>query len=320
LSVDVEMTAYCLLTYLQRGLVTEALPIMRWMVAQRNSNGGFASTQDTAIGLFALAKLAEKITVPNTNINVKIKHDKGAETFALTRENAMVLQTFKLPPKTTEVNISAVGSGFAIIQVSTAYNLNVTGEWPLFTLDPQLVKNANQNRMILTICSSFVGEESNMAVMEISLPSGYVMDDDTLPSLKLIKDVKRVETKDGGTGIDLYFDKMTRHTVCPTILAYRVHKVADQRKVPVVMYDYYDSSRRARAFYEPIKADVCDICHSNDCRKQCSSYPGWNADEDGSKGWGTLDEKNKDNSGQQLLVPTLFCLILSGLTSVLLLI
>ena len=45
LSVDVEMTAYCLLTYLQRGLVTEALPIMRWMVAQRNSNGGFASTQ-----------------------------------------------------------------------------------------------------------------------------------------------------------------------------------------------------------------------------------------------------------------------------------
>ena len=44
-SVDVEMTAYALLTYLQRGLVTEALPVMRWMVAQRNSNGGFASTQ-----------------------------------------------------------------------------------------------------------------------------------------------------------------------------------------------------------------------------------------------------------------------------------
>ena len=44
-SVDVEMTAYALLTYLQRGLVTEALPIMRWMVTQRNSNGGFASTQ-----------------------------------------------------------------------------------------------------------------------------------------------------------------------------------------------------------------------------------------------------------------------------------
>jgi CD109 antigen len=129
------------------------------------------------------------------------------------------------------VEISAVGSGFSIIQVSTSYNLNVTGEWPLFTLDPQLFKNANQNRMQLTICSryqlnplsnyslkfhlkligidfSFVGEESNMAVMEISLPSGYVMDEDSLPSLRATKVVKKVETKEGGTGISLYFDKV----------------------------------------------------------------------------------------------------------------
>lgn len=129
------------------------------------------------------------------------------------------------------MEISAVGSGFSIIQVSTSYNLNVTGEWPLFTLDPQLFKNANQNRMQLTICSryqlnplsnyslkfhlkligidfSFVGEESNMAVMEISLPSGYVMDEDSLPSLRATKVVKKVETKEGGTGISLYFDKV----------------------------------------------------------------------------------------------------------------
>ena len=44
-SVDIETAAYCLLTYLQRGLITKALPIMEWMVAQRNSNGGFRSVQ-----------------------------------------------------------------------------------------------------------------------------------------------------------------------------------------------------------------------------------------------------------------------------------
>ena len=48
-----------------------------------------------------------------------------------------------------------------------------------------------------------------MAVMEVSLPSGYVMDEDSLPSLRAIKDVKKVETKEGGTGISLYFDKVT---------------------------------------------------------------------------------------------------------------
>ena len=36
---------------------------------------------------------------------------------------------------------------------------------------------------------------------------------------------------------------MTRNTVCPTVQAYRVFKVAEQRKVPVVMYDYYDSCK-----------------------------------------------------------------------------
>lgn len=44
-SPDVEMTAYTLLTYLQKGLVQDGLPIMRWLVSQQNNGGGFASTQ-----------------------------------------------------------------------------------------------------------------------------------------------------------------------------------------------------------------------------------------------------------------------------------
>ena len=39
------------------------------------------------------------------------------------------------------------------------------------------------------------------------------------------------------------FLKMTKHTVCPAVLAYRVYKVAEQHKVPVVMYDYYDNCK-----------------------------------------------------------------------------
>ena len=43
--IAVEMSSYALLTYLERGLAKDALPIMHWLVAQRNSQGGFASTQ-----------------------------------------------------------------------------------------------------------------------------------------------------------------------------------------------------------------------------------------------------------------------------------
>lgn len=48
-SVDVEMTSYALLTYLQRGLLEDALPILSWLVSQQNDQGGFASTQVCSI-------------------------------------------------------------------------------------------------------------------------------------------------------------------------------------------------------------------------------------------------------------------------------
>ena len=50
-SVNVEMTAYALLTYTHRRDFSEAVPIAKWLVSQRNSRGGFTSTQvneDTA--------------------------------------------------------------------------------------------------------------------------------------------------------------------------------------------------------------------------------------------------------------------------------
>lgn len=48
-----------------------------------------------------------------------------------------------------------------------------------------------------------------MAVMEVSLPSGFVVDQDSLPSLRISQNVKRVETKDADTTVVLYFDKVS---------------------------------------------------------------------------------------------------------------
>jgi CD109 antigen len=48
-SVDVEMTSYGLLLYLRRNYVVEAIPVMKWLIKQRNTEGGFASTQVSGI-------------------------------------------------------------------------------------------------------------------------------------------------------------------------------------------------------------------------------------------------------------------------------
>ncbi|XP_070523106.1 CD109 antigen isoform X3 [Cardiocondyla obscurior] len=278
-SVDVEMTSYSLLLYLRRNLVADAIPVMKWLVKQRNTEGGFASTQDTVIGLQALAKLAEKLSKDTSSVRISFKHgDEGQSYINVNSGNSMILQKQILPSKTRSVNITASGKGFVLVQVSYQYNLNVTGAFPLFTLDPQVDKNSNANHLQLSVCSGFVpteeANESNMAVMEVSLPSGFTVDRDSLPSLEISSHVKRVETKNGDTVVVLYFDKIGKEEYCPTVSAFRTHKVAKQKPVPVSIYDYYDSSRRARAFYEPRKTTLCDLCEKEDCEDLCVSKPG----------------------------------------------
>nr|XP_018897644.1 PREDICTED: CD109 antigen-like isoform X2 [Bemisia tabaci] len=275
-SVDVEMTSYALLTYLQRGLLEDALPILSWLISQQNDQGGFASTQDTVIALYALSKLAEQISTSSQDLSVSFSYLKGTTTdVSVNRGNAMILQKYELPAKVREMNITAKGSGFGIVQVSYRYNINVTAAWPSFTLDPQVDKNSDVNHLQLSVCSGFAaGNESNMVVMEVALPSGFTVDSDSLPSLQLSQNVKRVETKDGDTVVVLYFDKMVKKEYCPTVSAFRTHKVARQRPVPVTVYDYYDQSRRARVFYEARASTSCDICENEDCSKVCTGKTG----------------------------------------------
>lgn len=82
-----------------------------------------------------------------------------------------------------------------------------------------------------------------MAVMEVNLPSGFTADVDSLPSLEVSQNVQKVETSHGLTKIILYFNNISRTEYCPTISAFRTHKVAKQKPVPVVIYDYYDSCK-----------------------------------------------------------------------------
>ncbi|XP_059619137.1 CD109 antigen-like isoform X4 [Phlebotomus argentipes] len=279
-SVNVELTAYALLTYMEAGIVEDALPVMKWLIGQRNSEGGFQSTQDTVVGITALAKFAEKISGggPGGGNDVKMTveaEDGQKSNLKVDNDNSLVLQSVKLSPNVRNVTVSAQGKGFVVVQLSYRYNLNVTGAWPRFTLDPQVNKNSNQDFLHLSVCTSFIpdsaaGNESNMAVMEVGFPSGFTADLDTLPSLQMLEKVKKVETKDGDTKVVVYFDNLDRKERCPTLTAFRTFKVAHQKPAAVTVYDYYDNARRARMFYSANPASLCDICEGDDCGQSCT--------------------------------------------------
>lgn len=247
-SVNVEMSAYALLAYIEAGRETDGVPIMKWLVGQRNANGGFLSTQDTVVGLQALAKLAAKVSAPNSHIDIKLSHDHGTPTtLSVNAANSMILQKYELPPAARDFDVTATGKGFSILQLSYKYNVKDSGEWPRFVLEPEVSSDSNKDFLQLTVCTSFVpddtAEKSNMAVMEVTFPSGFTFDTDSTPELKHTEKVKKIETKDAETIVVLYFDDIGSKKVCPVFRAFKTHSVAILKPAPVVIYDYYDNCK-----------------------------------------------------------------------------
>ena len=123
--------------------------------------------------------------------------------------------------------------------------------------------------MQVTVCAHYIVKTndtgSNMAVMEIYMPSGFTVNTDSIPALYTYDGVKNVETYRGDTKVVVYFDTITKIEQCLTVEAFRTHRVANQKPAPVVVYDYYDQSRRARSFYDVVPASLCDICEEEDC-------------------------------------------------------
>jgi CD109 antigen len=181
-SVNIEMTAYGMLAFIEADVATSVIPIMKWLVAQRNDKGGFQSTQDTVVGLQALAKFAEKMSSADQNVEISM----AEHTFIVSTENKLLMQSYEPQSSRREIQISATGHGFAIVQVSYKYHVKGTGEWPRFNLRPQLSESSNPDKLHLSVCTSFVAvgdvKESNMAVMEVSFPSGFTADLDKLPT------------------------------------------------------------------------------------------------------------------------------------------
>lgn len=79
--------------------------------------------------------------------------------------------------------------------------------------------------------------------MEVELPSGFTADLETIPSLEATENVKLVETRNQATVMVIYFENLGRKELCPTVDAFRTHKVAMQRPAAVTVYDYYDSCK-----------------------------------------------------------------------------
>lgn len=83
-----------------------------------------------------------------------------------------------------------------------------------------------------------------MVLLEVPMPSGFIIDTDKLAGLLHVAHIKRIETKRGETQANIYIDQMVaEEELCVTVHGYRSHQVAETKPVAVKIYDYYDSCK-----------------------------------------------------------------------------
>ncbi|XP_018798388.1 PREDICTED: CD109 antigen isoform X5 [Bactrocera latifrons] len=276
-SNDVEITSYILLAVLDKEGAENALPIVKWLISQRNSNGGFASTQDTVVGLQALISFAEKTGAGSGTMDIEFISSGGEEnkgTIAVNAENSLVLQTQVLPKTTRQVDFTAKGNGSSMVQLSYRYNLAEKDKTPSFQVTTNVKED--QNLLIMDVCAEYIPadaadqeKESNMAVMEIALPSGYTAETDAFNAIEAVDRVKRTETKNSDSMVIVYFDGLKpADNKCVPVRAVKTHAVAKQKPAAVSIYDYYQTNRRATEYYQ-VNSSLCDICEGEDCGTSC---------------------------------------------------
>ncbi|XP_069131401.1 CD109 antigen-like [Argopecten irradians] len=141
-ALDIEVTAYIMLAFVERNDVTNGLQVLKWLVTQQNSRGGFVSTQDTVIALQAFANLAEIVYEDNFSISVNVESSPGtfSHIFSVTNNNALVLQIAEIPyvNNTQELTVSATGTGICLVEVSVFFNVEEELREPAFAMNTTL--------------------------------------------------------------------------------------------------------------------------------------------------------------------------------------
>jgi len=263
-SADTETTAYALLTKLNmvndvNTKISEGLPIVRWLSTQRNPWGGFGSTQDTVIGLQALAGYAQFIYSDGLQASITVSEkqtNRQVATYSLNNDNSFVEFTEAIP-RVADLSLSATGKGCFLVQTNVRYNINKQDRntQPFRTTARVFrksgSKDACRSRQI-QVCTAYLGEGgvSNMAIVEVKMVSGWAAVPSSLK--KLLQDnvaqLKRYEVDPNGA-VQLYFEPLDRTQRCMTIDIEQVFDVEQAKPAIVTTYDYYKTELRQEVKY-----------------------------------------------------------------------
>ncbi|VDI68689.1 Hypothetical predicted protein [Mytilus galloprovincialis] len=203
--IDIETTAYALLTYTKTKSFGDGSSVVRWLMTQRNPNGGFTSTQDTVIALESISEFTAVVHSQQPNMAVSIVSGSFRKDFTVNSLNALVLQAVELPqPFPQQVQIQVTGSGMALVEVAVFYNVNADLGDPSFDVSVSIQEETIDLIETKTCTRWNRGGTSGMAVQEIGIPTGFEPNTNEIGSVRNLKRIEKDKRK-----VVLYFDEVS---------------------------------------------------------------------------------------------------------------
>ena len=219
-SRNIEITSYAALALIdaKHPLANDAI---KWIASQRNSFGGFSSTQDTVMALKALMTAASNqgrdidatVTVSADGSTIKdVRIDAG---------NFDVLQTVLVPDGADEVQLTLTGTGEVNYQLVKRFNVILPEIAPVSELRLDIVYDATDvavNDIVTAhtrVMYTGAAQSTGMMIVDVAVPTGFAPISESLDALVEDGTITRYETAgrkvivyvlDLPRGVELSFD------------------------------------------------------------------------------------------------------------------
>ncbi|KAM3912870.1 alpha-2-macroglobulin-like isoform 2-T3 [Leptodactylus fuscus] len=261
-SIEVEVTSYMLLAKLAKpDLTSEELSdsskILAWLMEQQNPTGGFATTQDTVVALQACA-LYGALTVSHDGpreVTLSLDNAQVAK-FNVDDSNRLLLQKVSLSTVPGVYTATVRGPGCVYLQTNLKYNVPHAECDAPFTISvttmPDICTVNSLKSFSIAVNVSYVGvrESSNMALVVVKLPSGYVPVKSSVKELERWGGVSRAEAHQNKAIV--YYEKLDKNAKVFTFTVEQEIPVGNLQAAMASIIDYYETDDIAvTKYYHP---------------------------------------------------------------------
>ncbi|XP_025830784.1 alpha-2-macroglobulin-like isoform X2 [Agrilus planipennis] len=246
ISTNIEMTGYALMTLLHHGgteNLIHAHSVVRWLITQRQSHGGFTTSQDTAVALDAISRYMVLVKGKSANLSVHVATNEREHTMPITHRDKLKTKQISVSRLPNVIKVIVNGQGCVLATNVVYYNLEHMMNSEAFKLAVDVESVSSTDKCSIAMVSPCLAYKmpdikSNMAVLEIKMPTGYEPDRGSLYKLQESNSkVKRFEESENQ--VVLYFTQLSHDPICVPFTI-NENAVVDSRVDAIAkLYDYY---------------------------------------------------------------------------------